>query len=93
MYFDHVRCPHCGAQFPPERLDNASGAMCCPGCSAQLDVKALFGLAAHLAEAEDEDPAATLNDLVPGGAPSTPVAPTPGGSKVLDVLRELKRDR
>jgi len=64
MYFDHVRCPSCGAQFDPEKIENRGGAAACPACGAQLDIKSLFGVAAHLDEADA--PSANLDDLVEG---------------------------
>jgi hypothetical protein len=64
MYFDHARCPSCGAQFDPEAIDVSGGVAKCPGCSAQLDVKSLFGVAAHLSEVDAPD--ASIDDLVAG---------------------------
>lgn len=64
MYFDHARCPSCGAQFDPESIDVSGGAAKCPGCGAQLDIKSLFGVAAHLSEVDA--PSAGIDDLVAG---------------------------
>jgi len=64
MYFDHVRCPSCGAQFDPEAIDGSGGFAACPACKSQLDVKSLFGVAAHLEEADAPD--AGIDDLVAG---------------------------
>ena len=64
MYFDHAKCPSCGAQFDPEAIDVSGGAAKCPGCGSQLSVKSLFGVAAHLSEVDAPD--ATIDDLVAG---------------------------
>ena len=64
MYFDHVRCPSCGAQFDPEKIENRGGAAACPACGGQLDIRSLFGVAAHLDEADA--PNANIDDLVEG---------------------------
>lgn len=64
MYFDHVRCPSCGAQFDPESIDTSGGVAACPACGAQLDIKSLFGVAAHLEEVDA--PNAHIDDLVSG---------------------------
>jgi transcription elongation factor Elf1 len=64
MYFDHVRCPSCGAQFDPESIESRGGVASCPSCGAQLDVKSLFGVAAHLEEVDA--PEAHIDDLVAG---------------------------
>lgn len=64
MYFDHVRCPSCGAQFDPESIDTSGGVAACPACGSQLDIKSLFGVAAHLEEMEG--PSANIDDLVSG---------------------------
>lgn len=68
MYFDHVRCPSCGAQFDPESIATQGGAAVCPSCRSQLDVKSLFGVAAHLAEADSPD--VGIDDLVAGSGPA-----------------------
>lgn len=107
MYFDHVRCPSCGASFDPERVDARHGVMACPACGAQLDLKSLFGLGAHLEEPDQEH--VTLDDLVSGGpstasAPAPRSAPAPGSApppsepargpiRAIDVLRESKKRR
>jgi hypothetical protein len=79
MYFDHVRCPSCGASFDPEAIENRNGVASCPACHAQLDVKSLFGVAAHLEEVDA--PSAEINDLVAGygqeGGWRTTSAPDP----------------
>lgn len=64
MYFDHVRCTACGAQFDPESINTQGGVAACPACGSQLDVKSLFGVAAHLEEADA--PSANIDDLVSG---------------------------
>lgn len=64
MYFDHVRCPSCGAQFDPESIDSSAGYAACPACKSQLDVKSLFGVAAQFTEADGPD--AKIDDLVSG---------------------------
>jgi len=64
MYFDHVKCPSCGAQFDPEKIEASGGVAACPACGGGLDIRSLFGVAAHL---EDSDaPTANLDDLVEG---------------------------
>jgi len=77
MYFDHARCPSCGAQFDPEAIDVSGGAARCPACQGQLDVKSLFGVAAHLADAEA--PEAGIDDLVAGYGSSGDSWRTTGG--------------
>lgn len=64
-YFDHVRCPSCGAHIDPERLEVVAGAARCPSCQAQIGIKDLFGLKASFEE--DDDDNMTIDDLVPGG--------------------------
>lgn len=64
MYFDHVRCPACSAQFDPEKIESRGGVASCPSCGSQLDVKSLFGVSAHLEEADA--PQAHIDDLVEG---------------------------
>ena len=97
MYFDHVRCPSCNVQFNPERISSRGDAMSCPSCGAQLSLKSLFGLAAHLTEEDETN--VTLDDLVPGlhahtTPPAKPRARQEGQPlSALDVLDELKRNR
>ena len=64
MYFDHVRCPSCGAQFDPEAIDSSGGVAACPACKSQLDIKSLFGVAAQFEDADA--PSAGIDDLVAG---------------------------
>jgi hypothetical protein len=79
MYVDHVRCPACGAQFDPEAIESRNGVAACPACHGQLDVRSLFGVAAHLEEVDA--PNASINDLVAGygqeGGWRTTSAPDP----------------
>ena len=94
MYFDHARCPSCGISFDPERVEVHEGAMACPGCKSQLQLKSLFGLAAAFEEEEAEH--MTINDLIPGGAVSSepPEGAKPSGHPQLtvrDVLNEKRR--
>ncbi|MFT7520774.1 MAG: DNA-directed RNA polymerase subunit RPC12/RpoP [Kiritimatiellia bacterium] len=64
MYFDHVRCSSCGAQFDPESIDSSGGHAACPSCKGQLDIKSLFGVAAQFEGADG--PNAGIDDLVAG---------------------------
>ena len=57
MYFDHVRCPSCGASFDPERIESREGVMSCPHCKSQLQLKSLFGLADAFEEMDEEEAA------------------------------------
>lgn len=77
MYFDHVRCPSCGAQFDPEKIVSRGGAASCPSCEGQLDVRSLFGVSAHLADADA--PEANIDDLVEGYGASGKAWRTTGG--------------
>lgn len=77
MYFDHVSCPSCGAQFAPEAIDTSSGGGRCPSCQGELDLKSLFGVAAHLADADA--PSAGIDDLVAGYGSSNDDWRTTGG--------------
>ena len=65
MYFDHVRCPVCNAQFDPEAVVVKGGAMSCPSCGSQLSLKSLFGVSEQFEDLEHEH--MTIDDLVPGG--------------------------
>ena len=69
-YFDHARCTSCGAQFDPETVVPREDGFACPACGSQLALKSLFGLKA--AFDEDEAPAMTLDDAVPGFGPPPP---------------------
>ncbi len=93
-YFDHARCPSCGATFDPEQVVPRGDGFQCPACGAQLGMKALFGLAA--AFDEEEPPDVTLDDLVPG----SPAAPPPrraeagtpaSGETALEILRKIRQ--
>ncbi|MFK7927960.1 MAG: hypothetical protein AB8H79_07210 [Myxococcota bacterium] len=77
MYFDHAKCPSCGAQFDPESIQVSEGAARCPGCKGQLNIKSLFGVAAHLADADA--PEAAMDDLVAGFGSSSDEWRTTGG--------------
>ncbi len=77
MYFDHVRCPSWSAQFDPERIDASGGVAACPACGASLDVRSLFGVAAHLEDADA--PSAHIDDLVEGYGQSGQAWRTTGG--------------
>ncbi|TVQ89382.1 MAG: hypothetical protein EA397_15080 [Deltaproteobacteria bacterium] len=77
MYFDHVRCPACSAQFDPEKIDGRGGVASCPACGSQLDIKSLFGVSAHLTEADA--PEAHIDDLVEGYGASGKAWRTTGG--------------
>ena len=94
MYFDHVRCPACGASFNPESVQVHEGVMSCPHCKSQLQLKSLFGLADAFEEMEGEQ--MTIDDLVPGGPSNrTPANAAPSGHPqltALDVLKEKRRD-
>lgn len=95
MYFDHARCPSCGASFNPESVQVHEGVMSCPSCKSQLQLKSLFGLADAFEEMEGER--MTIDDLVPGGGSSnrTPPDAAPSGHPqltALDVLKEKRRD-
>jgi DNA-directed RNA polymerase subunit RPC12/RpoP len=105
-YFDHVRCPSCGAHLDPEALDVREGAARCPHCSSQIGLRDLFGVAD--AFVDEDEPHVTIDDLVPGGSRVPPrhesaasVAPAPprapraieGPTGVLGILRDLKKGR
>lgn len=94
MYFDHVRCPSCGASFDPERVEMREGVMSCPSCKSQLGLKSLFGLRDAFEEMEEEK--MTIDDLVPGGSANrTPEGAKPSGHPqltALDVLKEKRKD-
>jgi len=64
MYFDHARCPSCGAAFDPDKLSSRDGQPACPHCGAAMKLVDMFGIAD--AFAEDEPDQLTLDDLVPG---------------------------
>ncbi len=88
MYFDHVKCPSCGAAFDPEAVGSRSGSLTCPACGSQLELRALFGL--NSAFAEEEAESMSIDDLVPGR--SGPVAEGTGGGQgraasAMDALR------
>lgn len=68
MYFDHVRCPHCGVAFDPEKIQTQGDSMTCPRCHSQLGLRALFGVSDQFSE--EDAPQVTLDDLVPGGPPA-----------------------
>lgn len=94
MYFDHVRCPSCNASFDPESVTVNEGAMSCPNCKSQLQLKSLFGLRDAFEEMDEED-RMTIDDLGLGTASTAP----PKGAKpsghpqltALDVLKEKPR--
>lgn len=95
MYFDHVRCPSCGASFDPERIESREGVMSCPHCKSQLQLKSLFGLADAFEEMDEENPM-TMNDL---GFGSVSTEPPPGAKPsghpqltALDVLNEKTKN-
>jgi hypothetical protein len=64
LYFDHVRCPSCAAQFDPEKISSAGGAPACPACGTALDVRSLFGLASQWVDPDEPD--VGIDDLVAG---------------------------
>ena len=90
MYFDHVRCPSCGAQFDPESIDGSGGVAACPACKGQLDVKSLFGVAAHLEEADA--PNAGIDDLVAGYGSGDDRWRTTGGYDPLNPDAAAQRE-
>ena len=68
MPFDHARCPNCTSILDPERLIAGTRGPACPKCGTQLSMVDLFGVSD--AFREDEQPDLTLEDLMPGLAPS-----------------------
>lgn len=64
MYFDHARCPSCGAAFDPDKITTVDGKPACPACGAPMKLVDMFGIADAFAEDEPDD--LTLDDLVPG---------------------------
>lgn len=109
QFFDHVKCPSCGAAFDPEKVATRGRELTCPSCKATLGLADLFGLSA--AFAEEEQPDLSLEDVIPRAEePAAKGAPTggpktPAGAKLpgrpvdqapmgaLDVLKQLKKDR
>jgi len=63
MYFDHARCPTCGASFDPDKLAVRDGHPACPHCGGQMKLVDMFGIAD--AFAEDDEPELTLEDAIP----------------------------
>ena len=101
MYFDHVRCPACNAQFNPEQIDSKGGVARCPSCNTQLGVASMFGVAdAFVGVGDDEGIGLTLDDAVqsqpqPGSRPAQEPAPAPeeGETNALALLRKIRKDR
>jgi hypothetical protein len=109
QFFDHVKCPSCGAAFDPEKVATRGREMTCPSCHASLALADLFGLSA--AWAEEEQPNLSLEDAIPKAEEGKPSAApkggpkTPAGAKLpgrpidqapmgaLDVLKQLKKER
>ena len=76
-YFDHVKCPSCGAQFDPEKVVHGPGKpLACPYCHDELGVANLFGV--RDAFSENDEPNLTLDDLSPRDS-NTPVWTAKGG--------------
>ena len=77
-YFDHVTCPHCGANFHPESIvSRPAVGMCCPQCAGPLEMKSLFGIADPFSEAGEER-SWSLDDLSPDSS-ERPGWTGPGG--------------
>ncbi|MBN2800664.1 MAG: hypothetical protein JXX28_16090 [Deltaproteobacteria bacterium] len=92
MYFDHARCPSCGAAFDPDRASTRDGKPACPYCGEPLKVVDFFGIADPFAEDEAEE--MSLDDLVPGQFEQGPV---PGGyqgrGNFADRFTQANNDR
>lgn len=80
-FFDHVRCPSCGAILDPESIIPGPGqGPTCPKCKSALSLTDLFGVAD--AFRDEDDPELSLDDLVPDGParPSRPATANPAKS-------------
>ena len=103
QFFDHVKCPSCGAAFDPEKVVSRNREMTCPSCHSTLALTDLFGLSA--AFAEEQQPDLSLEDAIPKPdenakpapkatpgrqVPGRPIDQSPMGA--LDVLKQLKKD-
>ena len=103
QFFDHVKCPSCGAAFDPEKVTTRGREMTCPSCHAPLALTDLFGL--NAAFAEEDQPNLSLEDAIPKADDKAKAAPksAPGRQvpgrpidqspmSALDVLKQLKKD-
>lgn len=81
-FFDHAKCPGCGAHLDPERLAGTEAGPACPKCGTTLDLKHLFGLRDAFADDDEDGNALSLDDLV-GGGPARR-APSGGSGSIFD---------